>query len=104
MPLFSTESWREKFVLSMEQRKGMINRTDTITQIDPATYETKTKIIYNKIEVADLKLLRLSQEWAWDNRKKVLSTRLIGVSPMKPVNNDAGEFLFLQPLFIRRFD
>lgn len=104
MPLFSSESWRDKFVLSMEQRKGMINRTDTITQIDPVTYETKDKVLYTKIDVADLKLLRLSQEWAWDNRKKVLSTQLIGVSPMNPVKNEAGEFLFLQPLFIRRFD
>jgi Gliding motility associated protein GldN len=104
IPLFDADSWREKTKLEMAIRKTMFNSTDTINQIDPVTYETKVRVVQNNIKISDLKKLRLVQEWAWDNKKKALSVRLVGVAPMRAVLNEAEEFMFLQPLFYRRFD
>ena len=104
LPLYSVESWREKTLLSMKQRREMIFSSDTTIMIDPNTYESKEKVVLNQIKTEDIKKLRLVQEWFWDDRKKVLSVRLVGVAPMVDVRNEADEFLYSKPLFYRRFD
>ena len=51
-----------------------------------------------------IKNLRLVQEWFWDERKQKLRIRFVAAAPMQDVNNDAGEFMYMQPLFYRRTD
>ncbi|MBL7813462.1 MAG: hypothetical protein JNL70_00555 [Saprospiraceae bacterium] len=62
------------------------------------------KVIENRLEKSEIKELRLVQEWYWDNRKQKLRVRFIAVAPIKFVHNEAGEFLYRQPLFYRRTD
>jgi hypothetical protein len=102
--LYSRDSWQQKELLSFEDRQSIFTKIDTILDIDPKTYEQKLKISESKLDFNDINSIRLVQEWAWDNKRKRLSVRLLGVTPIKRMDNEAGEFLFFLPIFYQRFD
>jgi Gliding motility associated protein GldN len=99
-----SNNWYDKEPLSASDKESVFASIDTIQTIDPVTYETKTKIVRADLDVTTINYVRLVQEWAWDNKRKVLSVRCLGVSPMRDVNNEEGEFLFRTPLFYQRLD
>jgi hypothetical protein len=99
-----SNNWYDKELLSANDKESVFASIDTIQTIDPVSYETKTKIVRADLDVTTINYVRLVQEWAWDNKRKVLSVRCLGVSPMRDVNNEEGEFLFRTPLFYQRLD
>lgn len=105
MPLYSTTmGWQQKELLSFDERERLFISQDTIQTVDPITYETKVRIVKNTLNPESIDQARLIQEWAWNNKSKSLSVRLVGVAPMKEVLDDAHNFLFRMPLFYRRFE
>jgi hypothetical protein len=61
-------------------------------------------VIENRLNKSEINRLRLVQEWFWDDRKHALSIRLVAVTPIKEITNEADEFLYYKPLFHRRLD
>ncbi len=73
---------------------------DTIVKEDDL--KIQSKIIDFHLNYEEVKKLKMVQEWFWDDKKKQLITNLISVAPLIPVKDDAGNFLFEQPLFYRK--
>lgn len=102
--IYSTQSWKSH---KIENKKDLENRlfsTDTINEINPISYETKTKVTTRKADLNELKKLKLIQEWSWDEKQKNLSVKLVGVAPCLPEYDMQGNFLYYNSLFYRRFD
>ena len=91
------------YKMSSQELQGILSRADTITQIDPNTYETKIKVVFNKINPDDIKRYRLKEDWYFDRQYSVLKVRILGIAPLKDVTNEAGEFMYEQPLFWIRY-
>ncbi len=104
MTLYSVDNWNVQKKLTLTERQSILSVYDTITIPDLTTEEKSVKVVKHATQADDVVQLRLVREWAWDNRKKELSVRLVGIAPMKDVNNDFGNFLYNQPLFYQRFD
>lgn len=91
------------YKMSSQELQGILSHADTITQIDPTTYETKIKVVFNKINPDDIKRYRIKEDWYFDRQYSVLKVRILGISPLKDVTNEAGEFMYEQPLFWIRY-
>jgi hypothetical protein len=102
MPVYDSENYAERKKLSLTDRVNFATRTDTITQVDPTTFETRLKIIITPLDFSVVKNLQLVQEWYWDERKAKLFIHLAAVAPMRIILDDEGDFLFFQPLLYRR--
>ncbi len=104
VPFYKIESSNPTEKFSFAERTRTLSSIDTILQIDPVTYEQKIKIVVNKMEIKDIKRLRLVQNWYWNDKKKRLEIYLVATAPLKDVKNEIGEFLYRKPLFYRRTD
>lgn len=91
------------YKMSTQELQSILSHADTIIQIDPTTYETKYKVVYNKINPDDIKRYRVKEDWYFDRQYSVLKVRILGIAPLKDVTNEAGEFLYEQPLFWIRY-
>ena len=91
------------YKISSEELKNILSKADTITQIDPTTYETKYKVVRNDINPEDIKRYRLKEDWYFDRQQSVLKCRILGIAPLKDVTNEAGEFMYELPLFWVRY-
>ena len=96
--------WGKTQILSFDERQKIFDSIDSIQTVDPKTYEIRTKIIRNNLDIKEVCKMRFTQEWAWDDKRKKLSVNLLGVAPLRNVYNDYGEFLYYEALFYQRFD
>jgi gliding motility associated protien GldN len=100
---YKADNDKFKYKMSSQELQSILSRADTITQIDPNTYETKIKVVFNKINPDDIKRYRVKEDWYFDRQQSVLKVRIVGIAPLKDVTNEAGEFLYEQPLFWIRY-
>lgn len=91
------------YKISQKELQNILSSTDTINQIDPTTYESKIKVVFNQINPDDIKRYRLKEDWYFDRQQSVLKVRILGIAPLKDVKNEAGEFMYEQPLFWIRY-
>jgi Gliding motility associated protein GldN len=102
IPLY--QSWREKELLSMDERQNVFTWTETQRLLDPNTNQETAQTLQKSLDEKAVNKLHIVQEWAWDNKRKILMVNILGIAPMKPVHNEAGEFIYETPLFYQRFD
>ena len=96
---YKSDNDKFKYKLSVQELQGLVNKVDTITKIDPNTYETKVIPVYSKIDPNDIKRYRVKEMWYFDKQQSVLKVRILGIAPLKDVTDEAGNFLYEQPLF-----
>lgn len=77
---------------------------DTIITFDPVTYVETMQVIRNDYKPANLKRVLLSQEWYFDERRKILCNRLKAMSPLIDRYDETGKTLmYTYPLYYLRF-
>ena len=102
---FSSESYINWKKMPFKDLKLVFLSLDTPCQgIDPMPNTLRLQVIENRLDKTEIKELKLIQEWFWDDSRQKLSIRFVAVAPIKFVLNEAGEFLYRQPLFYRRTD
>ncbi|MFN0035071.1 MAG: hypothetical protein ACKVUS_08395 [Saprospiraceae bacterium] len=89
-------------ILSPDERRNLISKTDTVATFDPETYEEKVFTVQNDLDPLDVRQLMLIQTWYWDERRARLSICLDAVGPMIDIMSSEGNFRFSRPLFYRR--
>lgn len=99
IPFYGYEAHK---LLSPEERKSMLAKNDTIVTFDPETYEEKVVPIQNELNINNIRYLRLTQTWYWDERRHRLSICLNSVAPLIDVLDSKGNFRFARPLYYRR--
>ena len=97
--VYSSESDKFEIPLSKDELHKMLNKADTISEVDVVTMEETTKVVYNQINWEDVKRFRIKEVWWFDKNRGELRQRILGVAPMIEVKNDQGDFLYERPLF-----
>ena len=96
---YKSDNDKFKYRLTGQDLQSIIYKIDTIETIDPTTYETKYKVVPSVINPEDIKRYRIKEMWYFDKQQSVLKVRILGIAPLRDIKNEAGEFLFEQPLF-----
>jgi len=77
--------------LSYEELLSKFERVDTTEIEDPDNYGTYiTKITKTSINPADIKLLRLKEDWFFDKQRSVMDCRILGICPLLEERDDEG--------------
>lgn len=100
---YKAENDKFYYRLSPQEASTIGVRVDTITKIDPNTYETKIEVVRSEIDVNDIKRFRVKEEWYFDKQYSRLYVRILGIAPLKDVKDDMDNFLYEQPLFWIRY-
>jgi hypothetical protein len=104
IPFYRADEVPIKTTYNMTERENLFIERDSISTIEPTTYAVKVEVSVHEIKEADIKELRIVQNWYWDAKKEQLEIWLSAVGPLIDVKNETGEFLFKRPLFYRRTD
>ena len=91
------------YKITNSELESIISTTDTLLTVNPVTYEQVVKVVINKVNPDDIKRYRIKEDWFFDRQYSVLKVRILGISPLKDVTNEAGEFLYEKPLFWIRY-
>lgn len=89
-------------VLTPSERMEILGKTDTIVTYDPETYAETVKVVHISYNPDDIRQLRLSQNWYWDEKRWRLSIHLEAVGVMRDSYDDWDNFRFSRVLFYRR--
>jgi gliding motility associated protien GldN len=100
---YKAENDKFHYRLSVQEAMNIGSRVDTITTVDPITYETKYKVVASKFDPESVKRFRIKEFWYFDKQYSVLKVRILGIAPLRDVTDDAGNFLYEQPLFWVRY-
>ena len=100
---YKTDNDKFWYKLTPQEVSTIGSSVDTIQQVDPITYETKLKIVVNKLNNDDIKRYRIKEEWFFDRQYSTLKVRILGIAPLKDVTDEMGNFMYEQPLFWVRY-
>ncbi len=85
--------------LTEEEKSAMGGKPDTITTYDPITYEEKLEVVFNELDVTDIKRFRLKEAWFFDKESSTLKVRILGIAPVIDEYDENGNFLYERPMF-----
>lgn len=95
---FKNDDFKE--IMSTEDVNKQIFRIDTVPSFDPDTYEETVEIVKNEINADDIKRYRIKEIWYFDKKESLLKVRVLGISPLLEVMDDAtGELKYEIPMF-----
>ena len=95
---FEDDAFKEP--LTQEDVQGKIFRIDSVPYYDPDTYEETIEITETEINPEDIKRYRVKEVWYFDKESSLLKVRILGISPLQEVMDDAtGELKYEIPLF-----
>jgi gliding motility associated protien GldN len=100
---YRSESDKFLYKITPQEVSTMGSSIDTITQVDPITYETKYKVIVNKLNPEDIRRFRVKEEWFFDRQYSTLKVRILGIAPIIEKKDDNGNYLGEQVLFWVRY-
>ncbi len=95
--VYEDEKFSKK--LSTSTMHDLLNKRDTISIIDPVTYEDRIQVVENSINWEDIKRFRIKEAWFFDENTSTLKVRILGIAPLREVRNNDGDFMYEIPLF-----
>jgi gliding motility associated protien GldN len=96
---YSIEDDKFHHKLSPREVMALGSSIDTIPYFDPVTYEQKFRVVKNQMDPESVKRFRMKEIWFFDKESSVLKVRILGIAPLKDQTDEAGNFLYEQPLF-----
>jgi gliding motility associated protien GldN len=86
--------------LTYQEIISKYDKTDTIQKQSPnppyATYDT---VIVSKFNPADVKKIRIKEDWFFDKQRSVMDVRIIGICPIIDNFDEKGNFRGVEPMF-----
>ena len=96
---YSTEDDKFTTPLTPDEVATMGATQDTVITFDPETYEEQIQVVRNEINPEDIKRFRLKEIWFFDEESSTMQVRILGIAPLRDISDDAGNFLYEQPMF-----
>jgi gliding motility associated protien GldN len=96
---YSIEDDKFHHRLSAREVMTLGSSIDTIPYFDPNTFEQKYRVVENKMDAESVKRFRMKEVWFFDKEASVFKVRILGIAPLKDQTDEAGNFLYEQPLF-----
>ncbi|MEP7267681.1 MAG: gliding motility protein GldN [Saprospiraceae bacterium] len=72
-----------KHILPPADVEGMMFQMDTVSVVDPETYETKLQVVRNEISADNIKFYRIKEVWFFDRESSRLKVRILGIAPVR---------------------
>lgn len=94
---YANDKFEGKF--SSDEIASKISNVDTIRNIDPETYEEKIEVVRNDFDPNSVTRYRLKEIWFFDRETSTLKVRIMGIAPIKDLEDDNGNFIAEEPLF-----
>lgn len=97
----STGKYGEEFFqpFSKSEVSTIGARMDTVEIVDPVTFKTDTVVRPSKFNPADVVRYRIKEIWFFDEETSTMQVRILGISPLRNVYDDFGDFKYEQPMF-----
>ena len=95
--IFMDDTFSEKITLSDVETR--LNSVDTITVIDPDTYQEHTKIIKNDFNWTAVSKFRVKEDWVFDEETSTMVVRILAIAPIMDVIDDNGNYRGQQAMF-----
>lgn len=99
LTVYSTENDKFTKPLLPEEVNSILYRIDTVVTWEPETYDEEIQIVRTATYYEDIQRFRTKEIWFFNSKISKMDARIIGIAPIKNVEDDAGNFLFEQPLF-----
>ena len=96
---YSTEDDKFSIELTPDEVASMGASIDTISTLDPETYEETFQIVRNEVNPEDVKCFLLKEVWFFDEETSTLQVRILGIAPLIDVKDDNGNFRYEKPMF-----
>ncbi len=96
---YSTEDDKFTYKLEPDEVASMGASVDTVITFDPETYEENIQVVRNDLNPEDVKRYRVKEIWFFDEESSTMQVRILGIAPLKDVNDDNGNFRYEQPMF-----
>ena len=80
----------------VEQQLGAI---DTITVVDPVTYEEKTTVVKNDFNWMNIKKFRMKEDWVFDKESSKMVVRILAIAPIEDVYDENDNFRGQRAMF-----
>jgi gliding motility associated protien GldN len=95
--LYSDDLFKQPLTFSeVEQQLGAI---DTITVVDPVTYEEKTTVVKNDFNWMNIKKFRMKEDWVFDKESSKMVVRILAIAPIEDVYDDNDNFRGQRAMF-----
>ncbi len=95
--LYMSDDFKEPISYAdVEQRMGGI---DTITVIDPVTYEETRKIVKNDFNWESVTRFRIKEDWVFDKQTSTMIVRILGIAPIREVYDENDNYRGEQAMF-----
>jgi gliding motility associated protien GldN len=99
---YDATSPTDEFILPISYKELMakVETADSSKQQRPyPPYEFFDTVIYKKLEVADIKKIRIKEDWFFDKQRSMLEVRIIGICPVIDKFNEDGSYRGANALF-----
>ena len=97
--VYSTSDDKFTNPLTAAQLESKLVKIDTVPTFDPETYEESIKIVQNEINENDFRRIRVKEIWYFDSETSSMKVRILGISPIRDVFDDNGNFKYEEPMF-----
>jgi gliding motility associated protien GldN len=97
--VYSSESDKFTIPMTTEEVSSIGANVDTVTVIDPETYEETQTIVSNEINPEDVKRFRLKEIWYFDKETSRLNVRILGIAPLYDEKDSNGNVKYEKLLF-----
>jgi hypothetical protein len=91
--VYQIEEDKQLVVLTPETIKKIGLVEDIVVTFDPKTYEEIITILNNDFTAKDLKKIRITQDWVWDDKTQAMQVRVVGFSPMTYRPDKNGSYM-----------
>lgn len=77
----------------------MTGRVDTITVIDPETYQETKKVVKNDFNWETVTKFRIKEDWVFDKQRSEMIVRILGIAPIQEVYDENDNYRGDRALF-----
>lgn len=85
--------------MTSEEIQNQLYSSDTISVIDPDTYEQIITVTQDQFNPEDVKRFRIKEVWFFDEETSSMQVRILGLAPLKEEYDDNGILRFEYPMF-----
>ncbi len=85
--------------IDYEDLQSLVNTIDTITVVDPITFEQSTEIVINHFDWMGIKHFKVKEDWVFDSRLSRMVVRILGIAPVRNIVDENGNYRGQQALF-----
>ncbi len=94
---FAKDNFKDQ--MTKEEVNEKLFRMDTVTIVDPETYEASIEVTKSILDPEDIKKFRVKEIWFFDEAAGRIKNRILGIAPIKAEYDDAGNFKYEGPMF-----